>query len=71
MKHDTFNIGKKDHYLQGVQEGSTRESLIAHKNILVVQLGKTSIYLLGVTEAYLFYMQREIVRFYQEVQIGC
>ena len=29
---------------------------------------KCTIYLVGVTEAYLFYMQREVVRFHYEVQ---
>ena len=34
------------------------------------EVQKHTFYLVGVTEAYLFYMQREVVRFHYEVQIG-
>ena len=41
-----------------------REDLVSH--LFDSEIHK--ICLLGVTEAYLFYMQREMVRFHQEVQ---
>ena len=62
MKHDTFNIGKKEHYLQGVQSsfevGEFYSKKIIHPPSLV-----------GVMGAYFFYMEMAVVRFHYEVQI--
>ena len=77
MKHDTFNIGKKEHYLQRVQSyihNLTISQLkavvrLSNKPICLLVVIRCSTSLVGVMEAYFFYMEMAVVRFYYEVQI--